>query len=170
MVATFLGQMADKIHVGKQKMDNYQCRSLKRVVDFSTNIRFCYCHLLFLISRILRFGNIIKVHFNYLYWKVKKGFILVNQKKSCQMSTEHLSIFYSLKYRGSPPYTHFGTQKKLCYMKFLLVRLQWVPMSHTSAKIPHFLGHKQKTVVCSGNRVSDFRISGRPPVQTRLDI
>ena len=31
-------------------------------------------------------------------------------------------------YRVSPPYTHFGTWKKLCYMKFLLVGLYCGPL------------------------------------------
>ena len=31
-------------------------------------------------------------------------------------------------YRGSPPYAHFGTWKKLCYMKFMLVGLYCCPL------------------------------------------
>ena len=33
-----------------------------------------------------------------------------------------------LQYRGSPPYTHFGTWKKPCYMKFVLVGLYCGPL------------------------------------------
>ena len=31
-------------------------------------------------------------------------------------------------YRGFPPYAHFGTWKKLCYMKFVLVGLYCGPL------------------------------------------
>ena len=41
-------------------------------------------------------------------------------------------------YRGSPPYAHFGTWKKTCYMKFVLVN---------NGKIPHLHVHKPKTMV-----------------------
>jgi hypothetical protein len=33
-----------------------------------------------------------------------------------------------LVYRGSPPYEHFGTWKKPCYMKFVLVGLYYGPL------------------------------------------
>ena len=32
------------------------------------------------------------------------------------------------KYRGSPPFAHFGTWKKLCYMKFVLVGVYCGPL------------------------------------------
>ena len=34
-------------------------------------------------------------------------------------------IKFPADYLGSPPYAHFGTWKKICYMKFVLIRLQW---------------------------------------------
>ena len=47
-------------------------------------------------------------------------------------------ILISTKYRGSPPYTPFETQKKPCCMKFV---------SPTNAKIPHLHVRKPKTEV-----------------------
>ena len=39
-----------------------------------------------------------------------------------------LWIVLILAYRGSPPYAHFGTWKKTCYMKFVLVGLYYGPL------------------------------------------
>ena len=64
------------------------------------------------------------------------------------------------KYRGSLPYAHFGTWKKPCYMKFMLVGLYCGPLL---TLIPPFTHTKAKNRVC-GNNVSDFRVSVGPPV------
>ena len=65
-------------------------------------------------------------------------------------------------YRGFQPYAHFGTWKKSFYMKFVLVGLYCglllmliPPLTRTQAKNRG-----------SGNRVSDFRVSGGPPVSS----
>ena len=56
-----------------------------------------------------------------------------------------------MSYRGSLPYAHFRTLKKPHYLKFVL------------------LGQKPKAKNRgSGNRVSDFRVSGGPPVDAFL--
>ena len=64
-------------------------------------------------------------------------------------------------YRGSPPYTHLGTWKKSCYMKFLLVGLYCGPLL---TLIPPLTCTYAKNYG-SGNRVSDFHVSGGPPVR-----
>ena len=50
----------------------------------------------------------------------KEGSIAIGDRIVC------VSKFYSI-YRGTPPYVHFGTWKKPCYMKFVLVGLQGIP-------------------------------------------
>ena len=35
----------------------------------------------------------------------------------------HVFIDHQLVFRGSPPYMHFGTWKKLCFMKLMFVGL-----------------------------------------------
>ena len=37
-------------------------------------------------------------------------------------------VYWIFWYWGSPPYVHFGTWKKLCYMKFMLVGLYCGPL------------------------------------------
>ena len=59
-------------------------------------------------------------------------------------------------YRGSPPYTHFGTWKKPCYMKLVLVGLYCGPLL---TLIPPLTQAKKHV---SGNRVSNFRVSVSP--------
>ena len=63
-------------------------------------------------------------------------------------------------YRGSPLYAHFETWKKTCYMKLVLVGLYCGPILML---IPPLTRTKAKNRV-SGNRVSDFHVSGGPPV------
>ena len=40
-------------------------------------------------------------------------------------------------YRGSPPYAHFGTWKKSCYMKLVLVGLYCGPLLTLIPPLPH---------------------------------
>ena len=47
-------------------------------------------------------------------------------------------------YRGSPPYAHFGTWKKPCYMKLVLVGLYCGPLL---TLIPPLHVHKPKNVL-----------------------
>ena len=48
------------------------------------------------------------------------------------------------EYRGSPPYAFFGTWKKPCYMKLVLVGLYCGPLL---TLIPHLHVHKPKKVL-----------------------
>ena len=45
--------------------------------------------------------------------------------------------FEYLEYRGSPPYAHFGTWKKPCYMKFILVGLYPCPLLSLIPPLTH---------------------------------
>ena len=63
-------------------------------------------------------------------------------------------------YRGSPPYAFFGTWKKTCYMKLVLVGLYCGPLLTLIPPLTRTYAKKR----VSGNRVSDFRVSGGPPV------
>ena len=60
------------------------------------------------------------------------------------------------QYRGSPPYAYFGTWKKPCYMKLVLVGLYCGPLlTLISSLTAKNCG--------SGNRVSGFHVSGGTP-------
>ena len=56
----------------------------------------------------------------------------VISSKTYKNSTEVFYFFHifmgKTNYRGSPPYAHFGTWKKSCYMNFVLVGLYCGPL------------------------------------------
>ena len=77
-----------------------------------------------------------------------------------KFSSDRSKVFENKLLNTNTPYANFGTWKKPCYMKFVLVGLYFgplltliPPLTRTSAKSRD-----------SGNRVSDFRVSGGPPV------
>ena len=65
-------------------------------------------------------------------------------------------LIYKQEYRGSPPYVHFGTVlHEICVSGTVL----WSP---TKTKSPTYTYISQNCG--SGNRISDFRVSGGSPV------
>ena len=58
---------------------------------------------------------------------IKISFIVHIWTMSCRKCKSLCHCFGS-KYRGSPPYTFFGTWKKPCYMKLVLVGLYCGPL------------------------------------------
>ena len=70
------------------------------------------------------------------------------------------------QYRGSPPYAHFGTRKKTVLNE---IRASGTALwSPTNANSPTYTYISQKSV--SGNRVSDFCVSGGAPVPVALQL
>ena len=68
-----------------------------------------------------------------------KKFTLIKIFFFLQAAREFWVLNTTASYRGSPPFAHFGTWKKPCYMKFLSVGLYCGPL------LTHI--HKPKTVV-----------------------
>ena len=94
------------------------------------------------------------------------GRLTIRKKVVCTSSSEKKRR-NKMEYRGSPPYAFFGTWKKPCYMKLMLVGLYCGPLL---TLIPPLTRTSAKKRV-SGNRVSDFRVSGGPPVLcVKVDI
>ena len=81
-----------------------------------------------MLALIVVFGKFKRKH--GMFWKMNLYF------KQCGQTIAKVAISH---YRESPPYTHFGTWKKLCYMKFVLVGLAYSPL------LLHV--HKPKTVL-----------------------
>ena len=72
---------------------------------------------------------------------IKQGFGVL-ELHSANM---HCNRNLALSYRGSPPYAFFGTWKKPCYMKLVLVGLYCGPL--LTLKFPHLHVHKPKNVL-----------------------
>ena len=60
-------------------------------------------------------------------------------------------------YRGSPPYAFFGTWKKPCYMKLMLVGLYCGPLLTLIPPLTCFMGPKESKVPAKANQQSKVR-------------
>ena len=98
------------------------------------------------------------------HWNSQKSVSNIWPRFSCLLDEEIPKLWKKLnshdgflRYRGSPPYGHFGTWKKTFYMKFVLGLYWWIHLTlfpPTSAYIVQIRG--------SRNCVGDFLVSGAP--------
>ena len=132
----FCSELGSRQELGKEKVANSMDLAFIRCVSA---IFYLVIYILLLLKWFFFYcDKNLKLQRNLIFVKKK------NNNNNQDIIKEYFCHFNFLQLRGFPPYPHFGTWKKSCYMKFLLVGLYCGPLL---TLIPPLNVHKPKTVV-----------------------